>query len=54
MGEKAIKPRRIACRLALIGLLLSLTGCAGSSADNSNRGKNGGFYGGASGGWSHP
>jgi hypothetical protein len=54
MGEKAIKPRRIACRLALIGLLLSFTGCADSSANNSDNGKNGGIYGSASGGWSHP
>jgi hypothetical protein len=53
MGEKAIKYRRIACRLVLIGLLLSIAGCADNSAGNSDRDKNSGFYSGASGGWSH-
>jgi hypothetical protein len=40
---------------ALIGLLLSLmtAGCANDGAASDNA-KNTGFYGGASGGWSHP
>jgi hypothetical protein len=45
---------KIALQLALIGLLL-LTGCAAdNSGNNSDNAKNGGFYSGVSGGWSHP
>jgi hypothetical protein len=46
--------KKIALRIALIGLLV-LAGCVessnGSNADNS---KNGSLYSGVSGGWSHP
>lgn len=43
--------KKIAWCLALVGLLL-LVGCAaGGSSDNT---KDGGFYGGVSGGWSRP
>ncbi len=45
--------RRIAAGLVVAGLLLLVAGCA-DRADNSDNGKNGGFYGGMSGGWSHP
>ena len=45
---------RIAAWLALIGLLL-VAGCAdGNRGNNSDDAKNGGFYSGMSGGWSHP
>ena len=45
---------KIAVWFALIGLLL-VAGCAnGNSGNNSDDGKNGGFYSGMSGGWSHP
>jgi hypothetical protein len=45
--------RRIVAGLAVSGLLLLAAGCA-DRADNSDNSKNGGFYGGMSGGWSHP
>jgi hypothetical protein len=40
-------------RLALL-LLLLLAACAGGGADDSDNAKNHGFYGGVTGGWSHP
>ena len=41
-------------RLALL-LVLSLAACAaGSSADESDSARTHGFYGGVTGGWSHP
>jgi hypothetical protein len=49
-----------ASKIALVGLLLGLASCdAAGSVNNSdnekNRGaKNGKFYGGVTGGWSHP
>jgi hypothetical protein len=43
---------RIAAWLALIGLLL-VAGCA-DGGNNPDDAKNGGFYSGMSGGWSHP
>ena len=45
---------KIAAWFALIGLLL-VAGCADDkSGNNSDDAKNGGFYSGMSGGWSHP
>ena len=56
MAEAVPKHRRVAYRVAVIGLLLLFAGCAAgvsnSNSDNNNN-KNGEFYGGASGGWSH-
>jgi hypothetical protein len=55
MGEKARRQRRTLYRLAVIGLLLLGTGCADTNGgNNSENDKNSGFYGGMSGGWSHP
>jgi hypothetical protein len=51
MGKKALRHRRINCRLALIGLFLLFAGC---TANNSSSDKNSGFYAGVSGGWSRP
>ena len=46
--------KKIALWLALIGLLV-FTGCAdGNSGGNADNPKNGSFYSGVSGGWSHP
>jgi hypothetical protein len=70
MGKKALGYRHVAPRLALVGALLILAGCAdgsaaansaaansaaaNSTAANSTSAKNGGFYSGVSGGWSRP
>ncbi len=60
MGKKALGYRHVAPRLALVGALLVLAGCAdgsaaaNSTAANSTSAKNGGFYSGVSGGWSRP
>ncbi len=65
MGKKALGYRHVAPRLALVGALLVLAGCAdgsaaansaaaNSTAANSTNAKNGGFYSGVSGGWSRP
>jgi hypothetical protein len=49
-----------ASKIALVGLLLGLASCdAAGSVNNSDNeknsgAKNGGFYGGVTGGWSHP
>lgn len=51
---------KLAFSIAVIGWLVLLAGCtdsggAGSGgADSSGNDKNSGFYGGASGGWTHP
>ncbi len=55
MGEETRGNRRSACRLVIVGLLLLLAGCtAAGSGNNSDNEKNSGFYGGVTGGWSHP
>lgn len=48
-----------ASKIALVGLLLGLASCDAGSVNNSDNdknsgAKNGGFYGGVTGGWSHP
>lgn len=55
MDEKAARHRRITGRLAVIGLVLLITGCAANdSASNSDNQKNSGFYSGVAGGVTRP
>lgn len=54
MVKDAFKHRRIAAVCPLLVLLVLLAGCAGGNSGNSNDDRNGAYYGGVTGGWTHP